>query len=157
MDKKTMESLRAMLCEEIEDIAKKGNLGTHETLDILKDLIETEKNLGKIEHYDSEKEMKEGLVPYTGGYSQRKYYIDADYQPTHSYRMPMYDMNSYGTNYVTRSDFMGNSYVTPSYERSYTMSMNKQDIITELKEIMNDTKDEEIKKAIQKVLTEMNK
>ena len=48
MDKKTMESLRVMLCEEIESIAKKGNL-THESLDILKDLIETEKNLGKIE------------------------------------------------------------------------------------------------------------
>ena len=32
MEKKTMESLRAMLCKEIEDIAQKGNL-THESLD----------------------------------------------------------------------------------------------------------------------------
>ena len=61
MDKKTMDSLRAMLCEEIESIAKKGNL-THESLDILKDLIETEKNLGKIEHYDKEKEESMALA-----------------------------------------------------------------------------------------------
>ena len=50
MDAKTKESLRAMLCEEIDAIAKKGNL-TRESLDILKDLIETEKNIGKIVIY----------------------------------------------------------------------------------------------------------
>ena len=34
MEKKTIDALRAMLCGEIEGIAKKGNL-THESLDIL--------------------------------------------------------------------------------------------------------------------------
>ena len=43
MDKKVMDTLHAMLCGEIEDIAKKGTL-SHETLDVLKDLVETEKN-----------------------------------------------------------------------------------------------------------------
>lgn len=88
MEKKTMDTLRVMLCGEIDEIAKKGSL-SHETLDILKDLVETEKNLAKLEKYDEEKKEKEELMkmgamnsmPVDRGYSQRKYYIDADYQP----------------------------------------------------------------------------
>ena len=166
MEKKTMESLRAMLCKEIEDIAKKGNL-TRESLDILKDLIETEKNIGKIEHYDSEKEMKEGLVPYDMGYSQRKYFIDADYQP---------GMNSYARGMDRRMAYdvdSGNSYTyyTPMHEHMYSMRGgmgnsnaggysrhgDTQEMKKELNEMMNDTQDVKVKDAIQKVLNEMNK
>ena len=127
MDKKTIDTLRVMLCGEIEDIAKKGNLGTHENLDILKDLIETEKNLGKIEEQEREKEqaeeMKKNGMSMDGGYSQRKYFIDADYQPGmyaqgggNSYIQggrAMYDMNngnSYGGSRVMY-DMGGNSYM----------------------------------------------
>lgn len=60
VEKKTIDTLRVMLCGEIEDIAKKGSL-SHETLDILKDLVETEKNLAKIEKYDEEKKKKKNL------------------------------------------------------------------------------------------------
>ena len=166
MEKKTVESLRAMLCKEIEDIAKKGNL-TRDSLDILKDLIETEKNIGKIEHYDSEKEMKEGLIPYDAGYSQRKYYIDADYQPGgHSYARGMdgrvvYDVdsgNSYAyydpmrmPMYSMRGD-MGNSNM-----RGYSRHGDTQEMKKELNEMMNETQDVKVKDAIQKVLNEMNK
>ena len=166
MEKKTVESLRAMLCKEIEDIAKKGNL-TRESLDILKDLIETEKNIGKIEHYDSEKEMKEGLVPYDMGYSQRKYFIDADYQPGgHSYargmdRRMVYDVDS-GNSYTyygpmhepmySMRDGMGNSNM-----RGYLRHGDTQEMKKELNEMMNETQDVKVKDAIQKVLNEMNK
>ena len=166
MEKKTMESLRAMLCKEIEDIAKKGNL-TRDSLDILKDLIETEKNIGKIEHYDSEKEMKEGLVPYDMGYSQRKYYIDADYQPgMNSYARGMdgrvvYDVDS-GNSYAyydpmrmpmySMRDGMGNSNM-----RGYSRHGDTQEMKKELNEMMNETQDVKVKDAIQKVLNEMNK
>ena len=171
MEKKTVESLRAMLCKEIEDIAKKGNL-TRESLDILKDLIETEKNIGKIEHYDSEKEMKEGLVPYDMGYTQRKYFIDADYQPGgHSYargmdRRMVYDVDS-GNSYT---------YYGPMHEPMYSMAMGNQggqggnsnmrgysrhsdpqEMKKELNEMMNETQDVKVKDAIQKLLNEMNK
>ena len=53
-----METLRTMICGELDDIAKKGTL-SHETLDILKDLLESAKNLEKIEKYQGEKEEKE--------------------------------------------------------------------------------------------------
>lgn len=100
MEKKTIDTLRVMLCGEIEDIAKQGKL-SHESLDVLKDLVETEKNLAKIEKYDEEKKEKEEMRMMggmEGGYSQRKYYIDADYQP-------------YGQSYARGSSYdMGNSY-----------------------------------------------
>ena len=173
MEKKTVESLRAMLCKEIEDIAKKGNL-TRESLDILKDLIETEKNIGKIEHYDSEKEMKEGLIPYDMGYSQRKYFIDADYQPgMNSYARGM-GRNSYGMDGRVVYDVdSGNSYAyydpmrMPMYTmrgemgnsnaRGYSRHSDPQEMKKELNEMMNETQDVKVKDAIQKLLNEMNK
>lgn len=161
MDAKTKESLRAMLCEEIDAIAKKGNL-TRESLDILKDLIETEKNIGKIEHYDDEKKMKEGLVPYEGGYSQRKYFIDADYQPG------MGMGNSYMRGGRTVYDVDSNSYMYMEPQRSMaggnSMAMrgmsrtgSKEEMVKELHEMMNEATDAKVKEAIQKAITEVNK
>ena len=158
MDRKTVEDLRAMLCEEIEAISKKGTLGTHETLDILKDLIETEKNLGKIEHYDREKEESTALA--MPGYSQRKYFIDADYQPGHmSYAGPT---NSYGYGGRTVYDVDRNSYMymEPRYrydDRRYSRTGSKSEMIKELKEMMEETSDGDIKAVIQEALTKLNK
>lgn len=159
MEKKTMDALRAMLCGEIEEIAKKGNL-THESLDILKDLIETEKNLGKIEHFDKEKEESQALM--IPGYSQRKYYIDADYQPGGhmSYTGPT---NSYGYGGRTVYDVDRNSYMymAPQYDhsmgRGYSRTGSKAEMIEELQQMMNETSDQAVKNAIQEAITKMNK
>ena len=159
MDKKTMESLRAMLCEEIESIAKKGNL-THESLDILKDLIETEKNLGKIEYYDDKKEESHALA--MPGYSQRKYYIDADYEPNRGMSYSM-DGNSYARGGRTVYDIDRNSYMymmpqhDMSYARGYSRTGTKIEMIEELQKMMNETNDEMVKKAIQEAVTKLNK
>lgn len=156
MDMKTKESLRAMLCEEIDAIAKKGNL-TRESLDILKDLIETEKNIGKIEHYDMEKENSNALM--VPGYSQRKYYIDADYQPGMgmSYGMG----NSYMRGGRTVYDVDSNSYMYMEPQHSMARGMSrtgsKEEMVKELHEMMNETTDAKVKEAIQKAITEVNK
>lgn len=167
MEKKTMDALRAMLCGEIEEISKKGNL-TRESLDILKDLIETEKNLGKIEHFDKEKEESQALM--LPGYSQRKYYIDADYQPGHmSYAGPQnmgggsYNMggNSYGGRMVYDVDRNSYMYMTPQYDQSmtrgYSRTGSKTEMIEELKEMMNETSDQTVKTAIQDAIAKMSK
>ena len=159
MEKKTTDALRAMLCGEIEEIAKKGNL-TRESLDILKDLIETEKNLGKIEHYDKEKEESQALM--LPGYSQRKYYIDADYQPGGhmSYAGPT---NSYGYGGRTVYDVDRNSYMymSPQYDhsiaRGYSRTGSKAEMMEELKQMMNETSDQTVKTAIQDAIAKMNK
>ena len=166
MEKKTMDTLRTMICGELDDIAKKGTL-SHETLDILKDLLESAKNLEKIDKYQKEKEEGEMV-----GYSQRKYYIDADYQP---------GMNSYARGMDRRMVYdvdSGNSYTYygPMHEPMYSMAMGNQggqggnsnmrgysrhgdtqEMKKELNEMMNETQDVKVKEAIQKILTEMNK
>jgi hypothetical protein len=160
MDSKTKEALRAMLCEEIEAIAKKGNL-TKESLDILKDLIETEKNIGKIEHYDDEKKMKEGLVPYDGGYSQRKYYIDADYQPMGMSYAPMGNSYARGGRMMYDVDTNSYMYMEPQHSmagmRGMSRTGSKEEMVKELHEMMGETTDAKVKDAIQKAITEMNK
>ena len=122
MEKKTIDTLRAMLCGEIEDIAKKGSL-SHETLDILKDLLESDKNLAKIEKYDEEKKEKEemmrmgGSMPMDMGYSQRKFYIDADYQPygnSYARGRTLYDMG--GNSMARGGNGGGNSYGYGMYD-----------------------------------------
>ena len=168
MEKKTLDTLRTMICGELDDIAKKG-IVSHENLDILKDLLESAKNLEKIEKYQKEKEEKE----MESGYSQRKYYIDADYQPMmnpNSYlRSP--DRNSYG--YSMDRGYGENSYMYygPRYEaapmysmvgdgrmsnvRRYSRHGGKQEMIEELQGMMNETQDIKVKDAIQKALTEI--
>lgn len=170
MEKKTMDTLRAMICREIEDIAKKGSL-SHETLDILKDLVETEKNLVKIEKYEGEKkEMEMGM---DGGYSQRKFYIDADYQPysqRNSYGYP--DMSyarggqSYargGQSYADGNSYM-NSYMYPMYDmpmyanaRGYSRTQSPQEMAQELRTMMQETTDPALKTAISEVISKVEK
>lgn len=184
MEKKTIDTLRVMLCGEIDDIAKKGNL-THETLDILKDLVETEKNLAKIEKYDEEKEEKEQMMKYGGmsvdnGYSQRKFYIDADYQPygqSYARGQSYMDGNSYARgqngrmpgmdmNYGMYSMDNGSSYMyydpwysQNSYARGggYSRAAEKEGLMEELKNMMKETNDEKMKMAISEVLNKMGK
>lgn len=163
MEKKTMDTLRTMICGELDDIAKKGIIN-HEQLDVLKDLLDSAKNLEKIEKYQREKEEKEMDM----GYSQRKYYIDADYDPYHptnsyarggramdgnSYRMPRptYDMD--GNSYLYYDPRYEQSPMYPmmrgnSNMRGYSRHGDKQEMISELQELMNETQDEAVKKAL---------
>lgn len=163
MDKKTIDTLRVMLCGEIEDIAKQGKL-SHETLDVLKDLVETEKNLGKIEKLEKEKEEKlmESMnmsMGMDGGYSQRKYYIDADYQPN-SYRGNSYmDGVSYGRGMGGNSYGYYNPMYDGMYARrgGYSRMAGKEEIIMELRDMMRETDDEKIKAAISEVVSKISK
>lgn len=155
MEKKIMDTLRAMICGELEDIVKKGTL-SHETLDITKDLLDSYKNIEKIEKYSKEKESE-----WDTGYSQRKYYIDADYNPygQNSYRGPMtYDM-SYARG--GQSYMGGNSYMYPMYEqpygRGYSRTASPQELAMELKGLMHETTDPAIKTAISEVVAKVEK
>ena len=153
MEKKTINTLRTMICGELDDIAKKG-IVSHENLDILKDLLESAKNLEKIEKYQSEKEEKE--MGMDRGYSQRKYYIDADYDP---YGPKM----SYarGGRGMDNGYMDGNSYgyyepgYRQGYGRGYSMTGSKQEMIEELKQMMMSSQDPEITEAISEVVTKI--
>ena len=165
MEKKVMDTLHAMLCGEIEDIAKKGTL-SHETLDVLKDLVETEKNLEKIKKYKKEEEMEWGMDQ---GYSQRKYYIDADYDPysphmSYARGGRAMDGNSYSYRdnriYDGGRSYAGGMYYDPRYDMRGGMSYaggSKTEMVEELKHMMNETSDNTVKNAIQDAIAKMNK
>ena len=176
MEKKTMDTLRTMICGELDDIAKEGKL-SHETLDILKDLLQSEKDLEKIEHYQKEKEQNEMGMEMDRGYSQRKYFIDADYQPgmasyarggqgnSYGYSMGrVYDggrmgRNSYmddGNSYMYHPEYEMPMYGRNGYNRGYSRT-GKHEMIAELQELMNETQDAKVREAIQKTINEMNK
>lgn len=164
MEKKTMDALHMMICGELEDIAKMDALN-HETLDILKDLLESEKNLMKIEKYKMEKEEMERSVDQ--GYSQRKYYIDADYQPYGQSYARGDQGNSYarggqGNSYERG---MGNSYnyYDPMYgnqmysmARGYSMT-GKEEMVEELKKMMMESNDDKVRSAISEAINKMSK
>ena len=177
MEKKTMDTLRTMICGELDDIAKNG-IKTHENLDVLKDLLDAAKNLEKIEKYQTEKEEKEMGMEVDRGYSQRKYFIDADYQPGMNSYARGGQGNSYGYSmgrvydgggYMGRNSYMdgGNSYMyypdhempmygRNSYARGYSRT-SKHEVVSELQELMNETQDAKVREAIQKTINEMNK
>lgn len=181
MEKKTMDTLRVMLCGELDDVAKKGSL-THESLDIVKDLLSSMKNLEKLEKMEMEKEM--GMSQPMGGgdmgYSQRsmgRYYIDGEYGDGRSYGRGGYDRggNSYRGNgpYMDGGSYrggnsydMGNSYMYydprydhPMYARrgGYSGNGDAEDVIKELKEMMVETKDETVRNAISEAIEKMNR
>ena len=186
MEKKTMDTLRMMVCGELDDIAKKGSL-SHESLDVMKDLLQSEHYLNKIEKCQEEKEKEQsmgGSMPMDMGYSQRKYYIDADYQPgAMSYPrggQSYMDGNSYarGGNSMARGMYdMGGSYADggnsymyydPRYEQpmysmarggrgGYSGTDSKAEMVEELKGMMKETSDQTVKTAIQEAITKLNK
>ena len=67
MSKKAMYELRNMLCEELDELARKGDLGAGD-LDIAHKLTDTIKNIDKIEMLEDD------------GYSQRRYSRDGDWE-----------------------------------------------------------------------------
>ena len=151
MEKKTMDTLRTMICGELDDIAKEGKL-SHESLDILKDLLESAKDLEKIEHYQKEKEQNEMGMEMDRGYSQRKYFIDADYQPG----MASYARGGQGNSYMYHPEYEMPMYGRNGYNRGYSRT-GKHEMIAELQELMNETQDAKVREAIQKTINEMNK
>lgn len=173
MEKKTVDALRVMLCGELDDIAKEGKL-THESLDIVKDLLESMKALAKIEKMEEE---KEAMSMDMKGYSQRtmgRYYVDGEYGTGNSYGgRGMYDMgqgNSYrggnGNSYAGRGNYdMGNSYryYNPMYDYpmysmrgGYSRTGSKSEVMEELMDLMKETQDESVKSAISEAINMMN-
>lgn len=157
MDKKTMDTLRSMICGELDDIAKKG-ISNHETLDILKDLLESAKNIEKIEKYKREKEEKESGDM---GYSQRsmgRYYVDGTYDRGNSYRNYDMDNNSY-RGYPSMYD-SGNSYMMyrepmPNYSMGYSGATDKEELRKELEKMMIGATDEKVRTTISDIMNKI--
>ena len=157
MDRYVSRDLQNMVCRELEGIAKKKEIDTPATVDLLKGLTGSLKNLMKIEKLEMEKEE-----PMERGYSQRsmgRYYVDGTYggqrEPWDAYSYAQGGRGMGGSNYD-----MGNSY---RYPMGYPMYMNdgysrhsdKEQMKKELKEMMESSSDDQMKKSIMEILSRL--
>jgi hypothetical protein len=125
--------LKEMLCKELEDYGKKGELSAG-SLDIVDKLAHTIKNLDKIiESYEEEESRGSynygGNMPYRGG----------SYEDGRSYA------RGRGSN--ARRDSMGR-YSREGYSRA-------DEMVDKLRDLMNDAPDDRTRQEIQRLVTKM--
>ena len=125
MGMKSMYDLRDMLCKELEEITRKGELGAGD-LDIVHKLTDTIKNIDKIEMMEND-----------GGYS-RRYSRDGNWEA---------DMRgNYGrdSSYARR----GTHYVRGHYSRD----SGKDNMKRQLQEMLDEADDDTLRRAIQRCM-----
>ena len=125
MGMKAMYDLRDMLCKELDEITRKGELGAGD-LDIAYKLVGTVKNIDKIEMMEDD-----------GGYS-RRYSRDGNWED---------DMRgNYGrdSSYARR----GTHYVRGHYSRD----SGKDNMKRQLQEMLDEADDDTLRRAIQRCM-----
>ena len=125
MGMKSMYELREMLCKELDELTRKGELGAGD-LEIAHKLTETIKNIDKIEMLADD------------GYSQRRYSRDGDWEAD------MRGTYGRGHSYARR----GSHYVRGHYSRDSARDNMKH----QLQEMLDNADDESIRKAIQRCM-----
>lgn len=136
MSKKAMYELRNMLCDELDELARKGELGAGD-LEIAHKLTDTIKNIDKIEMMED------------GSYSERysrggDYSHDSDYSHNGDWQADM--RGTYGRD--MSNDRRGSHYVRGHYSRDGGIDNMKR----QLQEMLDNADDESIRKAIQRCM-----
>ena len=169
MDRYVSRDLQEMVCKELEGIAKKKEIDTPATVELLKGLTGSLKNLMKIEKLESEKEEM------MGGYSQRsmgRYYVDGTYggqrDPWNSYGDYSYaqggrGQGGQGGRGMGSSNYdVGNSYRYPMIYPMYTNDgysrhgSDPEEMKQELRKLMETASDEKTRKAILEMMNKMD-
>lgn len=129
MSKKAMYDLRDMLCKELDEISRKGELGAGD-LDIVHKLASTIKNLDKIEMMEDD------------GYSR-----DGDYSRGGDWQADMRGTYGRGSSYARR----GTHYVRGHYSRADSMGHLREQI----NDMMRETDDDRVKEALRRAASLM--
>lgn len=130
MSKKSMYDLRNMLCDELDELARKGELGAGD-LEIAHKLTDTIKNIDKIEMLEDDGYSRDG------DYSHR-YSRDGDWQ---SSMRGAYDRDMSNARH-------GTHYVRGHYSRDGGIDNMKR----QLQEMLDNADDESIRRAIQRCM-----
>lgn len=130
MSKKAMYDLRNMLCDELDELARKGELGAGD-LEIAHKLTATIKNIDKIEMMEDDRYSRDG------DYSHR-YSRDGDWQ---SGMRGAYDRDMSNAR-------RGTHYVRGHYSRDGGIDNMKH----QLQEMLDNADDESIRRAIQRCM-----
>lgn len=135
MSKKAMYELRNMLCEELDELARKGDLGAGD-LEIAHKLTATIKNIDKIEMMEDD------------GYSRDGDYLrDGDYSRGGDWRADMRGTYGRGSSYARR----GTHYVRGHYSRADSMEHLREQI----NDMMRETDDDRVKEALRRAASLM--
>lgn len=129
MSKKAMYELRNMLCEELDELARKGELGAGD-LEIAHKLTATIKNIDKIEMMEDD------------GYSR-----DGDYSRGGDWQADMRGTYGRGSSYARR----GTHYVRGHYSRADSMEHLREQI----NDMMRETDDDRVKEALRRAASLM--
>lgn len=135
MSKKAMYELRNMLCDELDELARKGDLGAGD-LEIAHKLTDTIKNIDKIEMMEDD------------GYSRDGDYLrDGNYSRGGDWRADMRGTYGRGSSYARR----GTHYVRGHYSRADSMEHLREQI----NDMMRETDDDRVKEALRRAASLM--
>lgn len=123
MSMKAMYDLRDMLCKELDELVRKGELGAGD-LEVAHKLTDTIKNIDKIEMYEGDEEYSE-RYPRDGAW-------EADMRGTYGR----------GSSYARR----GSHYVRGHYSRTDAHERLRE----QLDDMMRDTDDDRVKDALRR-------
>lgn len=129
MSKKAMYELRNMLCDELDELARKGDLGAGD-LEIAHKLTDTIKNIDKIKMMEDD------------GYSR-----DGDYSRGGDWQADMRGTYGRGSSYARR----GTHYVRGHYSRADSMEHLREQI----NDMMRETDDDRVKEALRRAASLM--
>lgn len=124
-----MYELRNMLCDELDELARKGDLGAGD-LEIAHKLTDTIKNIDKIEMMEDD------------GYSR-----DGDYSRGGDWQADMRGTYGRGSSYARR----GTHYVRGHYSRADSMEHLREQI----NDMMRETDDDRVKEALRRAASLM--
>ena len=155
MDRYVSRDLQNMVCKELEGIAKKKEIDTPATVDLLKGLTGSLKNLMKIDKLEMEKEEPMEMK----GYSQRsmgRYYVDGTYG---GQRDP-WGYGDYSYAQGGRGMDSGNPYRYPMgypmYDNRYSRTgEDREEMKREMMKLIESTNDEKMRKSILEVMNKM--
>lgn len=136
MSMQTYHDLKDMLCRELDEITRKGEL-TAGSLDTVDKLTHSIKSLETIIAMNEAQDGESGYYPYMGGYR--------------SYEDGMRDSRR-GRSGARRRDAMGRY---SRENRGYSRADAREDMIEDLRELMNEAPDETTKKHYQKFIREL--
>lgn len=135
MSKKAMYDLRDMLCKELDEISRKGDLGAGD-LEIAHKLTDTIKNIDKIEMMEDDGYSRDG-----------DYSSDGDYSRGGDWQADMRGTYGRGSSYARR----GTHYVRGHYSRADSMEHLREQI----NDMMRETDDDRVKEALRRAASLM--
>ena len=135
MSKKAMYDLRDMLCKELDEISRKGELGAGD-LEIAHKLTDTIKNIDKIEMMEDDGYSRDG-----------DYSSDGDYSRGGDWQADMRGTYGRGSSYARR----GTHYVRGHYSRADSM----EHLHEQINDMMRETDDDRVKEALRRAASLM--